>query len=184
MMFSSARSLAAASRRCASGSLSRWRASASAASTLVSITSSSTWRNRSEETSSGSPGPIIPSATASRLTSEAQTVWPFTLATAWSPGSGACCAAGCGAQAASSAPSAAAAKIAQRRRADFPLVRLAFNALGSYCIAPRMGPAWTRRVKGGKRAMKFYNSIGPNPRVVKMFMAEKGIEIPQASRWT
>jgi len=27
--------------------------------------------------------------------------------------------------------------------------------------------------------MKFYNSIGPNPRVVRMFMAEKGIEIPQ-----
>lgn len=26
--------------------------------------------------------------------------------------------------------------------------------------------------------MKLYNSIGPNPRVVKMFMAEKGIEIP------
>ncbi|HEY0597295.1 glutathione S-transferase family protein, partial [Sphingopyxis sp.] len=26
--------------------------------------------------------------------------------------------------------------------------------------------------------MKFYNSIGPNPRVVTMFMAEKGIEIP------
>lgn len=26
--------------------------------------------------------------------------------------------------------------------------------------------------------MKFYNSIGPNPRVVKMFMQEKGIEIP------
>jgi glutathione S-transferase len=26
--------------------------------------------------------------------------------------------------------------------------------------------------------MKFYNSVGPNPRVVKMFMAEKGIEIP------
>jgi glutathione S-transferase len=26
--------------------------------------------------------------------------------------------------------------------------------------------------------MKFYNSIGPNPRVVKMFMKEKGIEIP------
>jgi glutathione S-transferase len=25
--------------------------------------------------------------------------------------------------------------------------------------------------------MKFYNSIGPNPRVVRMFMAEKGIEI-------
>lgn len=27
--------------------------------------------------------------------------------------------------------------------------------------------------------MKFYNSIGPNPRVVKLFMAEKGIEIPE-----
>ncbi len=28
--------------------------------------------------------------------------------------------------------------------------------------------------------MKFYNSIGPNPRVVRMFMAEKGIKIPSA----
>ena len=28
--------------------------------------------------------------------------------------------------------------------------------------------------------MKFYNSIGPNPRVVKMFMAEKGVDIPRA----
>ena len=27
--------------------------------------------------------------------------------------------------------------------------------------------------------MKFYNSIGPNPRVVKMFMAEKGIDLPR-----
>ena len=27
--------------------------------------------------------------------------------------------------------------------------------------------------------MKFYNSIGPNPRVVRMFMAERGIEIPR-----
>lgn len=26
--------------------------------------------------------------------------------------------------------------------------------------------------------MKFYNSLGPNPRVVRMYMAEKGIEIP------
>lgn len=26
--------------------------------------------------------------------------------------------------------------------------------------------------------MKFYNSIGPNPRVVRMFMAEKGLSIP------
>ncbi|HUO11689.1 MAG TPA: glutathione S-transferase family protein [Caulobacteraceae bacterium] len=27
--------------------------------------------------------------------------------------------------------------------------------------------------------MKFYNSIGPNPRVVKLFMAEKGLDIPR-----
>jgi len=27
--------------------------------------------------------------------------------------------------------------------------------------------------------MRFYNSIGPNPRVVTMFMVEKGIEIPE-----
>ncbi|MDE3116474.1 MAG: glutathione S-transferase family protein [Pseudomonadota bacterium] len=27
--------------------------------------------------------------------------------------------------------------------------------------------------------MKLYNSIGPNPRVVRMFMAEKGIDIPK-----
>ncbi|MBI3676665.1 MAG: glutathione S-transferase [Proteobacteria bacterium] len=26
--------------------------------------------------------------------------------------------------------------------------------------------------------MKFYNSVGPNPRVVRMFMAEKGLAIP------
>ncbi|MGN7931691.1 glutathione S-transferase family protein [Sphingopyxis sp. 22461] len=29
--------------------------------------------------------------------------------------------------------------------------------------------------------MKFYNSVGPNPRVVKLFMAEKGIEIAEVS---
>ncbi len=27
--------------------------------------------------------------------------------------------------------------------------------------------------------MKFYNSVGPNPRMVRMFMAEKGIDIPK-----
>jgi glutathione S-transferase len=27
--------------------------------------------------------------------------------------------------------------------------------------------------------MKFYNSIGPNPRVVRMFMAEKGLDVPK-----
>lgn len=29
--------------------------------------------------------------------------------------------------------------------------------------------------------MKFYNSVGPNPRVVKLFMAEKGIELPEVT---
>ncbi|MGH7964135.1 MAG: glutathione S-transferase N-terminal domain-containing protein, partial [Candidatus Binatia bacterium] len=27
--------------------------------------------------------------------------------------------------------------------------------------------------------MKLYNSLGPNPRCVRMFMAEKGIDIPE-----
>ena len=27
--------------------------------------------------------------------------------------------------------------------------------------------------------MRLYNSIGPNPKVVRMFMAEKGIELPK-----
>ncbi len=27
--------------------------------------------------------------------------------------------------------------------------------------------------------MKFYNSLGPNPRLVRMFMLEKGIEVPE-----
>ena len=27
--------------------------------------------------------------------------------------------------------------------------------------------------------MKLYDSVGPNPRVVRMFMAEKGIEVPK-----
>ncbi len=27
--------------------------------------------------------------------------------------------------------------------------------------------------------MKFYNSVGPNPRMVRMFMAEKGIDVPK-----
>jgi glutathione S-transferase len=36
-----------------------------------------------------------------------------------------------------------------------------------------------RQGKGGQ-AMKLYNSIGPNPHVVKMFMAEKGLDIERA----
>ena len=31
----------------------------------------------------------------------------------------------------------------------------------------------------GRMQMKLYNSIGPNPRVVRMFMAERGIDIPK-----
>jgi glutathione S-transferase len=37
----------------------------------------------------------------------------------------------------------------------------------------------TRRVKPREAALKLYNSIGPNPRMVKMFMAEKGIDLPR-----
>ena len=29
--------------------------------------------------------------------------------------------------------------------------------------------------------MKLYTSIGPNPRVVNMFLAEKGVEIPRVN---
>src|ERR1700732_4515620 len=32
---------------------------------------------------------------------------------------------------------------------------------------------------GEKRTMNLYDSIGPNPRIVRMFMAEKGIEMPK-----
>jgi glutathione S-transferase len=32
---------------------------------------------------------------------------------------------------------------------------------------------------GEKRTMKLYDSVGPNPRIVRMFMAEKGIEMPK-----
>src|SRR5690242_6939672 len=30
-----------------------------------------------------------------------------------------------------------------------------------------------------ENAVKLYDSIGPNPRIVRIFMAEKGIEIPK-----
>jgi glutathione S-transferase len=33
--------------------------------------------------------------------------------------------------------------------------------------------------KPGRNDMKLYDSIGPNPRIVRMFMAEKGIEMPK-----
>jgi glutathione S-transferase len=36
-----------------------------------------------------------------------------------------------------------------------------------------------RYLKQGDNAMKLYDSIGPNPRIVRIFMAEKGIEVPK-----
>src|SRR4029077_19135626 len=35
------------------------------------------------------------------------------------------------------------------------------------------------RTKRERRAMKLYDSVGPNPRIVRMFMAEKGTDIPK-----
>ncbi|RAN38251.1 hypothetical protein HY11_00125 [Hyphomonas pacifica] len=35
-----------------------------------------------------------------------------------------------------------------------------------------------RATQTGGSALKLYNSVGPNPQVVRMFMAERGIEIP------
>jgi glutathione S-transferase len=34
---------------------------------------------------------------------------------------------------------------------------------------------------GGEATMKLYDSIGPNPHVVRMFLAEKGIELPRVA---
>lgn len=36
----------------------------------------------------------------------------------------------------------------------------------------------SRKENQGDAAVKFYNSVGPNPHVVRMFMAEKGLSIP------
>src|SRR5437764_5536672 len=36
-----------------------------------------------------------------------------------------------------------------------------------------------KRSQTGRRKMQLYNSIGPNPRAVRMFMAERGIELPK-----
>ena len=35
----------------------------------------------------------------------------------------------------------------------------------------------------GGNTVKLYTSIGPNPRVVKMFMAEKGIDLDRIDGW-
>jgi hypothetical protein len=44
--------------------------------------------------------------------------------------------------------------------------------------APHENSGRTLALEGGF-PMKFYNSVGPNPRMVRMFMAEKGIDIPK-----
>lgn len=54
----------------------------------------------------------------------------------------------------------------------------------SCCNAALLFPARKRLVErrpriAGKHAMLLYNSIGPNPKVVRMFMAERGIELPR-----
>jgi glutathione S-transferase len=36
-----------------------------------------------------------------------------------------------------------------------------------------------KETSGRDSIMKLYDSVGPNPRVVRMFMAEKGIEMPK-----
>jgi glutathione S-transferase len=57
-------------------------------------------------------------------------------------------------------------------------------AFGRRCRAPCtppavvVGGARAIRQREGGRTMKLYTGIGPNPRTVRMFMAEKGIEIP------
>src|SRR5437879_3717211 len=43
------------------------------------------------------------------------------------------------------------------------------------CSSPPLGG---EEHEGGG-SMKFYNSVGPNPRMVRMFMAEKGFEVPK-----
>jgi glutathione S-transferase len=43
-----------------------------------------------------------------------------------------------------------------------------------------MAPTGDVRQGEGDQHMKLYNSIGPNPRVVKMFLAEKGLELDMA----
>jgi glutathione S-transferase len=45
------------------------------------------------------------------------------------------------------------------------------------CSKPGDKPAESENL--GETVMKLYDSIGPNPRIVRMFMAEKGIEIPK-----
>jgi len=43
-----------------------------------------------------------------------------------------------------------------------------FNSINQNTVA---------RSKGRSNTMKLYDSVGPNPRIVRMFMAEKGIEL-------
>src|ERR1051325_5721777 len=57
--------------------------------------------------------------------------------------------------------------------------RLASAHLTNARRACSSNPTKTHQVQGRDAAMKLYDSVGPNPRVVRMFMAEKGIEMPK-----
>jgi glutathione S-transferase len=54
---------------------------------------------------------------------------------------------------------------------------IAFGAAGPFDKASSR--LLKRSNNRGERIMKLYDSIGPNPRIVRMFMAEKGIEMPR-----
>src|SRR3954453_5234876 len=45
--------------------------------------------------------------------------------------------------------------------------------------AARCSTTVSHNEEEGEEQMKLYDSIGPNPRVVRMFLAEKGIEMPK-----
>jgi glutathione S-transferase len=46
-------------------------------------------------------------------------------------------------------------------------------------LPPRAASMLRFADNAGRMTMKLYNSIGPNPKTVRMFMAEKGIELPK-----
>lgn len=57
---------------------------------------------------------------------------------------------------------------------------MAFNRFKKVAVDSRVGAGATCppvQFKTERAEMKFYNSIGPNPRAVRMFMAEKGLNV-------
>src|SRR5260370_41523850 len=73
-------------------------------------------------------------------------------------------------------------KRAQQNRNGFIAISAAANAcsmIGTYAsiVVNGVPPASAVDPRGDE--MNLYNSIGPNPKVVRMFMAGKGIELPK-----